>query len=68
VRPTYEYIYGTYGRMHSNLKNKYIYSLPEMPDIYYTIEEKLVFPPRLIDKIYEFKNFFNVYIKEGKMH
>ena len=40
VGHTHEYIDGTYGRMSSNLKSKYIYSLLEMMDTYRTIEEK----------------------------
>ena len=66
VGHTHEDIDGTYGRMSSNLKSKDIYSLPEMMDTYHTIEEKQVFPPTLIDKVYDFKNFLNGYIKEGK--
>ena len=38
VGHTHEDIYGTYGRMYSNLKSKDIYSLPEMMDTYRTIE------------------------------
>ena len=30
-------------------------SLPEMMDTYCTIEENQVFPPTLIDKVYDFK-------------
>jgi hypothetical protein len=30
------------------------------------IEEKRVFPPTLIDMVYEFKSFLEEYIKEGK--
>ena len=52
--------------MSSNLKSKDIYFLPEMIDTYRTIEEKRVFRPKLIDKVYDFKNFLNGYIKEGK--
>ena len=63
---THEDIDGTYGRMSSNLKSKDIYSLPEMMDTYRKIEDKRVFPPRLIDKVYDFKSFLNGYIKEGK--
>ena len=37
-----------------------------MMDTYRTIEEKRVFPPKLIDKVYDFKSFLNGYIKEGK--
>ena len=37
-----------------------------MMDTYHTIEEKKVFPPTLIEKVYEFKSFLNGYIKEGK--
>ena len=37
-----------------------------MMDTYRTIEEKRVFPPKLIDKVYDFKIFLNGYIKEGK--
>jgi hypothetical protein len=66
VGHTHEDIDGTYGRMSSNLKSKDIYSLPEMMDTYRTIEEKRVFPPKLIDKVYDFKSFLNGYIKEGK--
>jgi hypothetical protein len=66
VGHTHEDIDGTYGRMSSNLKSKDIYSLPEMMDTYRTIEEKQVFPPTLIDKVYDFKIFLNGYIKEGK--
>ena len=33
---------------------------------YCTIEEKQVFPPNLIDKVYDFKSFLNGYIKEGE--
>ena len=66
VGHTHEDIDGTYGRMYSNLKSKDIYSLPEMMDTYRTIEEKRVFPPTLIEKVYEFKIFLNGYIKEGK--
>jgi hypothetical protein len=66
VGHTHEDIDGTYGRMSSNLKSKDIYSLAEMMDTYRTIEEKRVFPPTLIDKVYDFKNFLNGYIKEGK--
>ena len=66
VGNTHEDIDGTYRRMSSNLKSKDIYSLPEMMDTYRTIEEKRVFPPKLIDKVYDFKNFLNGYIKEGK--
>ena len=66
VGHTHEDIDGTYGRMSSNLKSKDIYSLPEMMDTYRKIEDKRVFPPRLIDKVYDFKSFLNVYIKEGK--
>ena len=65
---THEDIDGTYGRMSSNLKSKDIYSLPEMMDTYRKIEENPVFPPTLIDKVYDFKIFLNGYIKEGKMH
>ena len=39
-----------------------------MMDTYHTIEEKHMFPPKLIDKVYDFKIFLNVYINEGKMH
>ena len=35
-------------------------------DTYRTIEEKRVFPPKLIDKVYDVKIFLNGYIKEGK--
>ena len=63
---THEDIDGTYGRMSSNLKSKDIYSLPEMMDTYCIIEENRVFPPILIDKVYDFKSFLNGYIKEGK--
>ena len=66
VGHTHEDIDGTYGRMSSNLKSKDIYSLPEMMDTYHTIEENRVFPPTLIDKVYDFKSFLNGYIKEGK--
>ena len=66
VGHTHEDIDGTYGRMSSNLKSKDIYSLPEMMDTYRKIEDKRVFPPTLIDKVYDFKSFLNVYIKEGK--
>ena len=66
VGHTHEYIDGTYRRMSSNLKSKDIYSLPEMMDTYHTIEEKRVFPHKLIDKVYDFKSFLNGYIKEGK--
>ena len=66
VGHTHEDIDGTYGRMSSNLKSKDLYSLPEMMDTYHTIEEKIVFPPTLIDKVYDFKSFLNGYIKEGK--
>ena len=62
----HEDIDGTYRRMSSNLKSKDIYSLPKMMDTYRTIEEKWVFPPKLIDKVYDFKSFLNGYIKEGK--
>ena len=37
-----------------------------MMDTYRTIEEKWVFLPKLIDKVYDFKTFFNGYIEEGK--
>ena len=37
-----------------------------MMDTYCTIKEKWVFPPKLIDKVYDFKSFLNGYIKEGK--
>ena len=37
-----------------------------MMDTYRTIEEKRVFPPKLIDKVYDVKSFLNGYIKEGK--
>ena len=37
-----------------------------MMDTYRKIEEKRVFPPTLIEKVYEFKSFLNEYIKEGK--
>ena len=37
-----------------------------MMDTYHTIEEKQVFPPKLIDKVYDFKSFLNGYIKEEK--
>jgi hypothetical protein len=40
VGHTHEDIYGTYGRMSSNLKSKDIYSLAGMMDTYRTIEEK----------------------------
>ena len=66
VGNTHEDIEGTYGRMSSNLKSKNIYSLPEIMDTYRTIEEKRVFPPTLINKVYDFKSFLNGYIKEGK--
>jgi len=66
VGHTHEDIDGTYGRMSSSLKSKDIYSLPEMMDTYRKIEEKRVFPPKLIDKVYDFKSFLNGYIKEGK--
>jgi hypothetical protein len=66
VGHTHEDIDGTYRRMSSNLKSKDIYSLLEMMDTYCTIEEKQVFPPTLIDKVYDFKIFLNGYIKEGK--
>ena len=66
VGHTHEYIDGTYRRMSSNLKSKDIYSLPEMMDTYHTTEEKQVFPPKLIDKVYDFKSFLNGYFKEGK--
>jgi hypothetical protein len=66
VGHTHEDIDGTYGRMSSNLKSKDIYSLPEMMDTYRIIEENRVFPPTLIDKVYDFKSFLNGYIKEGK--
>ena len=68
VEHTHGDIDGTDGRMASNLKSKDIYSLLEMMDTYRTIEEKWVFPPKLIDKVYDFKIFLNGYIKEGKMH
>ena len=35
-------------------------------DTYHTIEEKRMFSPKLIDKVYDFKSFLNGYIKEGK--
>ena len=63
---SHEDIDGTYGIMYSNLKSKDIYSLLEMIDIYHTIEEKWGFPPKLIDKVYDFKSFPNGYIKEGE--
>ena len=66
VGHTHEDIDGTYGRMSSNLKSKDIYYLPEMMDAYPIIEENQVFPPTLIDKVYDFKSFLNRYIKEGK--
>ena len=66
VGHTHEDINGTYGRMYSNLKSKDIYSLPEMMDAYFTIEENQVFPPTLNDKVYDFKSFLHGYIKEGK--
>jgi len=66
VGHTHEDIDGTYGRISSNLKSKDIYSLPEMMDTHRKIEDKKVFPPRLIDKVYDFKSFLNGYIKEGK--
>ena len=66
VGHTHEGIDGTYGRMYSNLKSKDICSLHEMMDTYRTIEEKQVFPTKLIDKVYGFKSFLNGYIKEGK--
>ncbi len=66
VGHTHEDIDGTYGIMSSNLKSKDIYSLPEMMDTYRIIEENRVFPPTLTDKVYDFKNFLNGYIKEGK--
>jgi len=62
----HEDIDGTYGRISANLKSKDIYYLTEMMDTYRTIEEKWVFPPKLIDKVYDFKSFLNGYIKEGK--
>ena len=68
VGHTHEDIDGTYGRMSSNLKSKDIYSLPEIMDTYCKIEDKRVFPPRLIEKVYDFKSFLNGYIKERKMH
>ena len=37
-----------------------------MMDTYRTIEEKQVFPTKLIDKVYGFKIFLNGYIKEGE--
>ena len=37
-----------------------------MMDTYRTIEEKRVFLPTIIDKVYDFKSFLNGYIKEGK--
>ena len=40
VGHTHEDIDGTYRRMYSNLKSKYIYYLPEMMATYRTIEEK----------------------------
>ena len=33
-----------------------------MMDTYRTIEEKQVFPPKLIDKVYDFKIFLTGYI------
>ena len=66
VGHTHEDIDGTYGRMSSNLKSKDIYSSPEMMDTYRTIEEKWVFPPSIIDKVYTFKFFLNGCIKEEK--
>ena len=66
VGHTHEDIDGAYRRMSSNLKSKDIYSLAEMMDTYRTIEEKRVFPPTLIDKVYDFKSFLNGYIKVGK--
>ena len=66
VSHTHEDIDGTYRRMSSNLKSKDIYYLPEMMDAYHIIEEKHVFPPTLIDKVYDFKFFLNGYIKEGE--
>jgi hypothetical protein len=38
-----------------------------MMDTYHTIEEKWVFPLRMIDNVYYLKTFLNGYIK-GKMH
>ena len=66
VGHTHEDIDGTYGRMSSNLKSTDIYFLSEMMYTYCTIEEKQVFPPKLIGKVYDFKSFLNGYIKEGK--
>ena len=63
---THEDIDGTYRRMSSNLKSTDIYFLSEMMDTYCTIEERWVFPPTLIDTVYEFKIFLNGYIEEGK--
>ena len=63
---THKDIDATYGRISSNLKSKDIYSLFEMMDTYCIIEENRVFPPTLIDKVYDFKSFLNGYIKEGK--
>ena len=37
-----------------------------MMDTYHTIEEKWVFLPKLIDKVFDFKSFLNGYIEEGK--
>ena len=37
-----------------------------MMDTYHTIEEKWVFPPKLIDNVYDYKIFLTGYIKEGK--
>ena len=37
-----------------------------MMDTYRIIEENRVFPPTLINKVYDFKIFLNGYIKEGK--
>ena len=37
-----------------------------MMNTYHKIDENQVFPPTLIDKVYDFKSFLNGYIKEGK--
>lgn len=64
---THEDIDGTYGRMSSKLKNKDVYYSPKMMDTYCTIKEKRVFPPKLIDKAYDFKTLFKRYTKEWKI-
>jgi hypothetical protein len=54
---TYEDIYGTYGRLSSQLKGKCILTLLHIMEKYRMVQYESKFTPYLIEYFYNFKDF-----------